>query len=547
MRGKLLQINLFGACMVRGEDFEITGTKQKALVVLLATAPFGRRTRAFLQDALWGVSCYDTGRQSLRRALADIKALMGPAFERVFILSNGEIGINMDAVAFVGTVAGGEFLEGIDIREEGFNDWLRGIRQNPAQLHTLYAPTRTTALPRLRPVVAILPFTAIGLDGVDAQLADWIPEELARSLARSNLLSVISYLSSRRLGGPSVDVSLVGDKLGAQYCLTGVIRPEAGRFCLDADFMEVATGRLLWTRRTIGTIGDYFTNSSEPLGRIVKAIGRAIADESINSTTGRPVVQLEDRHLLVAGVSLLHELRLSSFARSRELLEETVRRAPLAAEAYSWLGEWHVMSVFNGWSSDRLKDTATARDLAARALDIDPECAFAMTIDGIVHNSLMGRFDIAGKRFEQALDRNPNESMAWLASGVMHAQSDDGVEAVARAEHAMALTPLDPFLHLYESFSASSHIANDNFQRAFDLADSSFQTNDRHLSTLRARLCAAVNLGRMDEARADARLLLRRAPGFNVRDYLAHHPAASTRFGRKHADAMLSAGVPREP
>jgi len=38
-------------------------------------SPFGRRTRSFLQDTLWGTACYDTGRQSLRRALSDIKQI----------------------------------------------------------------------------------------------------------------------------------------------------------------------------------------------------------------------------------------------------------------------------------------------------------------------------------------------------------------------------------------------------------------------------------------------------------------------------------------
>ena len=64
---KLLEINLFGACIVRSVgtvSYEITGAKHRALFALLATAPFGRRTRSFLQDTLWGTSCFDSGRQS---------------------------------------------------------------------------------------------------------------------------------------------------------------------------------------------------------------------------------------------------------------------------------------------------------------------------------------------------------------------------------------------------------------------------------------------------------------------------------------------------
>lgn len=56
MIGKLLEINLFGNCSVQSAEpgkFAITGAKHKALFALLATAPFGRRTRSFLQETLW--------------------------------------------------------------------------------------------------------------------------------------------------------------------------------------------------------------------------------------------------------------------------------------------------------------------------------------------------------------------------------------------------------------------------------------------------------------------------------------------------------------
>jgi len=49
MGEKLLKISLFGACIVGSCEpggFEITGQKHRALFALLATAPFGRRTRA---------------------------------------------------------------------------------------------------------------------------------------------------------------------------------------------------------------------------------------------------------------------------------------------------------------------------------------------------------------------------------------------------------------------------------------------------------------------------------------------------------------------
>jgi TolB-like protein/tetratricopeptide (TPR) repeat protein len=549
VRSTTIEINLFGACIVRSKTgaFEITSAKHKAIFVMLATAPHGRRTRAFLQEMLWGTSCHDTGRQSLRRALSDIKQAMGAEFTACFVINNTEIGININKVHFIGRPGGAEFLEGIDIRDNGFNQWLNGVRNNPSQIFSLYGLAAQKPSKPVQPVIAILPFQALLQEASHAVLGDWLAEEIARTLSRSTLLSVISHLSSRRAAGTLIDLSMVADRLGADFCMCGRLREVNGKIRLDADFIDVHSGRILWTRQFSGQVGTFYNEKSEPLAELVKAIGHAIATDSLAQVKAIPLPHLEDRHLLIAGVSLLHELRIADFARSRQLLEEIIRRAPQTAEAHAWLGEWHVMLIFNGWSTDRATNTQMARDCTARALDIDPENAFCMTIDGVVHNNLLMRLDDAESRFTKALEFNPNEAMAWLFSGVLHGYRDEGDTAVERVEKSLKLSPMDPFDHFYESLAASAHISNGNFERAFELASRSFAVNDRHLSTLRAKICALVNMGRMDEAQSDARLLLARQPTFNIRDYLSGHPAANFKFGTVHAEALAMAGLPLEP
>ena len=77
-----------------------------------------------------------------------------------------------------------------------------------------------------------------------------------------------------------------------------------------------------------------------------------------------------------------------------------------------------------------MKDIGLALDCTARALDIDPENSFALTTDGVANNNLLMRMDKAQQRFDAALERNPNEAMAWLSSGVLSAYRDDGADAI---------------------------------------------------------------------------------------------------------------------
>jgi TolB-like protein len=544
---KRIEINLFGACVVRSAQpggFEITGAKHKALFVLLSTAPFGRRTRPFLQETLWGTACYDTGRQSLRRALSDIKQIMGDSFGDLLTSTNSDITLDLTQVSFIGRPGSGEFLEGINIHEQGFNRWLAAIRLNPEQVYSLYSLSSQPPPAPMLPAVAVLPFRPIAGTPDHAVLGDWLAEETCRSLSRSNLIAVISQWSARALDHQAVDIAAVRSRLGVDYCVVGSLRVGAQEIVLDADFLDTASGRILWTRQFAGPLKEFLGRSAEGVSEIVTAVGRSIADDAIAHVSNRQLRDVADHRLLLAGVGLMHRPGLRDFARSRELIDETLKRAPNAAEAHAWFGKWHILSVFNGWSTDPAKDTQKAVDSTARALDINPENAFCLTIDGFAQNNLLRRTDIASARYDEALRRNPNESLAWLLKGALHAFCDEPTPAVAAAEKARRLSPIDPFQYYYESLSSTALLAAGRYEEALAFAERSLRRHNRHTSTLRTKLTALHYLGRADEARTAGREILRRQPGFTVAGYLGGHPAGSHEIGRRVATALRAAGIP---
>ncbi|TQF38767.1 hypothetical protein UNPF46_15110 [Bradyrhizobium sp. UNPF46] len=552
MSTKRIEINLFGACVVRSAQpggFEITGAKHRALFALLATAPFGRRTRAFLQETLWGTACYDTGRQSLRRALSDLRQIMGDCFAKVLSSSNADLALDLSQVSFIGRPGAGQFLEGINLREEGFNRWLTAVRLDPQQVYSLYSTRSQPPSAPMLPLIAVLPFRAINAGSIEATagdvtLGDWLAEEVCRSLCRSNLIAVISHWSSRALDHRTVDVATVRSRLAVDYCVAGTMRVNRSEIILDADFVDTVSGRILWTRQFAGPTSDYLGRCSEGVVEIVRTIGSTLAEDAIKHIAGQGLSDLEDHRLLVAGVGLMHRPGLRDFARSRELIAEALRRAPNAAEAHAWFAKWHVLSVFNRWSSDPARDTRTAIDSTARALDINPESAFCLTIDGFAQNNLLRRMDVAGERYDAALRSNPNESLAWLLKGALHAFSDEADAAVAAAEKARRLSPIDPFQYYYESLSATALVTAGRYDEALVFADRSLARHDRHSSTLRTRLTALHHLGRDAEARAVAREILRRQPGFTIDSYLRQHPAGDHEIGRRVAAALRAAGIP---
>lgn len=394
------------------------------------------------------------------------------------------------------------------------------------------------------PAIAVLPFRTIAGTAEHAVLGDWLAEEACRSLSRSNLIAVISHWSSRSLNLHPIDIATIRSCLGVDYCVAGTLRVGAGEIVLDADLLDTVSGRILWTRQFAGPIESFLDPSSEGVAEIVGAVGRAIADDAIAHVSDRQLAELEEHRLLVAAVSLMHRPSLRDFSKSRDLIEEVLKRAPHAAESHAWHGKWHVLAVFNGWSSDPAGDTQKAVDCTARALDINPESTFALTIDGFAHNNLLRRMDIAGARYDAALLRNPNEPLAWLLSGTLHAFQDESSAAVAATEKARRLSPIDPFQYFYESLSASALLSAGRYDEALAFAESSLRRHDGHVSTLRAKITALHHLDRTAEARAVAVEVLRRQPGFTVADYLRGHPAGEHELGRRVATALRAAGIP---
>lgn len=546
MRGKLI-ISLFGPCVVRtgGPDgVEIKREKHRALFALLATAPLGRRTRTYLQRTLWGPASYDGGRQNLRRALSDLRTLLGADFDRFLTCTNSDIELNLSLVEFAGTPGAATFLEDIDIRARGFAYWLATIRSDESQIAALYRDAPGSELGQPKPRITLMPLKKIFGDQNLLVLGDWLAEELCRSLSRSLSLSVTSHLSSRAMAARSADTADIRRTLEADYLLAGSLRDLGGRVIADMDFVDARDGNILWTRQIAAAPPLFWEVVATGLDDVVRTVGRSIADGTIAYVRDRPFPKLEDHRLVIDGVSLMHRQEYLQFSRSLVMLQEAVSRDPNAAETHAWIARWYALKIFNGWTTDQAGDTQNAVDAASRALDIDPENAFSLVIDGFVRNTLLPHIGVASQSYDSAIEINPNESLSWLLRGALLAFQDKGAQAIVATEKARALSPLDPFRYYYDSLSSTAHLAAEDYERALRLANASLSFNDRHLSTLRAKIVALHYLDRGDEARATAAELLRRSPGFSLEAYRLSHPAAKGDLGHKAITALTAAGIP---
>jgi adenylate cyclase len=240
---------------------------------------------------------------------------------------------------------------------------------------------------------------------------------------------------------------------------------------------------------------------------------------------------------------MMHRTDYHDFDKARLMLEHLITRSQRHPVPHAWLAKWHVLKVAQGWTDDVDQETKLALDCSKKALDIESSNSLALTIDGLVHVNLMRDPDFADKQYERAIEVNPNESLAWLLKGTLHAFKSEGAQAMSDTEHALKLSPLDPIKYFYDSLAATAALSAGEYGRAVELGKRSLRSNKTHTSTLRALIIAYVQSGNIHEARALASEYIKLDPEFSIQNFLVRTPAAQSSLGQIAVDSFRAVGL----
>ena len=97
-----------------------------------------------------------------------------------------------------------------------------------------------------------------------------------------------------------------------------------------------------------------------------------------------------------------------------------------------------------GWAADPGVAMERARELADRAVSLDPTDARGLAIAGHVRAFNRHSIDEALALHERAIDLNPNLPLAWTLAGLAFCYAGQHELAVRRIEQARKLSPFDP-------------------------------------------------------------------------------------------------------
>ena len=159
---------------------------------------------------------------------------------------------------------------------------------------------------------------------------------------------------------------------------------------------------------------------------------------------------------------------------------------------------------------------------------------------------LGGELAAAMSALDRATTLNPNSAQAWRECGVVNCFANRPDAAIAAAQRAMRLSPLDPLGYLFKSALAFAHTVAGRYEEAIEWADQSLREQERFVPSIRYRAALCGLLGRVEEGRDWLRRLVDARPGLTIATYMREASYQPPEIRTIFADGFRKIGLPEE-
>ena len=323
---------------------------------------------------------------------------------------------------------------------------LKGVAV-PIDVYRVVLPWNMRESPAASPTptgIAVLPFTNISPDPKDEYFADGLTEELISVLSQIQELRVISRTSVMLYKSTPKSVSQISGELGVSSILEGSVRKAGNRLRVTAQLIDAQSDRHLWATTYDRELDDVFAVQAEIARQVADGLKVKLRPTEQARLDTKPVTRSDSYLAYLKGRALLHQQSESSYKAAKQQFDLAISLDPKNAAAYSGLSDLVVLHGPSSFGMSREAADATGRELALRAIELDPNLAEA---HASVAASLWRICDFVGaeREFREALSLNPSYSQAhhWYAELLSWQSRID--EAEAEWALAEASDPLSPF------------------------------------------------------------------------------------------------------
>lgn len=380
------------------------------------------------------------------------------------------------------------------------------------------ADAQAPALAR-RASLAVMPFVdrtpGAALRG---GLGDGMAHDVITRLSKLRSMVVIAEGTMFALAERHVASEDAARRLEVDYVASGSLRrgPQA-RLAVSVQLTETRSAQLVWAQEFPGRLDDTFAVLDEIGDRIVTAIANHIEVAERNRAILKNPLSLNAWEAHHRGLWHMFRFNQEDNEQARHFFQTAVRLDPTFSRPHAGLSFTHFQDAFQGW---READAATEQAYAAAADalmadDHDPAAHWALGRAMWLKN----RQDEAVDELQSAIDLSPNFALGHYTLAFVHAQSGDPALAIAEADQARLLSPLDPLLFGILASRAMALLRLGRYEEAAQWAVRSAARPNAHVHVLAIAMFCLALAGREQQARTVAAQVQRVHPGYGLADF----------------------------
>jgi adenylate cyclase len=462
------------------------------------------------------------------------------------IAEPGGIYISEDAFRQVRGKVGTEFA---DIGEQSLKNIARPVRVYrvpPTKREAVDVTRPALPLPD-KPSIAVLPFANISGDPEQEYFADGMVEEIITALSRIRWLFVIARNSSFTYKGRAVDVKQMARELGVRYVLEGNVRKAGNRVRITGQLIDTSSGAHIWADRFDSTLEDIFELQDQVASSVAGAIEPTLRKAEFDRVARKPTESLDAYDLYLRALALRDTHTDESVREAIALLKRALAIDPGYAPAAASIGWQHIHQLSHGRNPVSEADAAEAVAFAGQALEVGKDDPDTLWMAAASLETFAGEHGVAAAAVDRALTLNPNCALAWTVRGVVLGNIDQPGAAIEAFERAMRLSPLDRHRRNFTNGIAHAHLTAGRYEEAIDWAERTLREEPGYRGAIVAKVVGCAHLDRIEEARAAVGQLVQSLSGYTITQYKARWSRAfSSDKMAIYVEGLRKAGVPEE-
>ena len=286
-----------------------------------------------------------------------------------------------------------------------------------------------------RPSIAVLPFDNMSGDPEQDYFSDGITEDIIAELSKFKDFLVIARNSSFQFRGKANDLAEVAKKLGVQYVVEGSVRKFANRIRVSAQLIDVSSTAHVWAEHYDRELGDIFAIQDEITQMISARLARQARTAIASRTRARPTGNMSAYESYLRALQLVGEY--GTVIQAEPYLQKAIELDPEFAAAQALLS--FVESIKFYWSCDP-RHLESGLRIAKVALQLDPEEAYAHLASGFALMYIR-RFREAEPNLDRAVALNPNDPFILSIRALLLNYVGRSDAALAELEQAQRRDP----------------------------------------------------------------------------------------------------------